>query len=228
MILGPVCTRNCRFCDISPGTPAPVDAGEPDRIAQMVEQLKLKHVVVTSVTRDDLSDGGAEQFALVVRKIKAAVSEATVEVLTPDFKGKAGAVDTVLKSCPDIFNHNVETVPRLYAEVRPGADYVCSLKVLRHVTETSSIPAKSGIMVGMGETLEELEVVFRDLADSGVSILTIGQYLAPSKAHFPIDRYVPPDEFGTMQHLAEGAGIRHVFAAPLVRSSYMADMFRSR
>jgi len=185
-------------------------------------------VVVTSVTRDDLPDGGAAQFALVVKKVKEAISQVTVEVLTPDFKNKPGAVDAVVASGPDVFNHNVETVPRLYEEVRPGADYRCSLELLRYVAESSSIPTKSGIMVGMGETLDELREVFRDLADTGVSILTIGQYLAPSKNHFPVSRYLHPDEFRTMQQFAEDAGIEHVFSAPLVRSSYKADVFRSR
>lgn len=225
LILGPLCTRNCRFCDIKTGRPAEVDKLEPTRVAEMARQLKLRHVVITSVTRDDLPDGGAAQFARVVFELREKLPGATIEVLTPDFMGDTTAWDTVLDSGPDIFNHNVETVPRLYSEVRPGADYGRSLRMLRYIAGRPNIIAKSGLMVGMGETMAELEEVFGDLADTGVSILTIGQYLAPSRDHFPVVRYVSPEEFVEFQRLAEQAGIKKVFSAPLVRSSYMADRF---
>ena len=225
LILGPVCTRNCRFCDIKTGQPGVVDVEEPLRVATMARELKLKHVVITSVTRDDLPDGGAQQFADVVAQLRELVDGVTVEVLTPDFQGLPDAPDIVIKAAPDVFNHNVETVPRLYTSVRPGADYNCSLNLLKYVADNSNIVTKSGLMVGMGERLDELEAVFKDLADSGVSILTIGQYLAPSKEHFPVNRFVHPDEFVQMKRLAELAGIKKVFSAPLVRSSYMADLF---
>ena len=225
LILGSVCTRNCRFCDIKSGQPGAVDTEEPSRVATMARELGLKHVVITSVTRDDLPDGGAQQFADVVAQLREKVKGATVEVLTPDFQGLPNAPDIVVEATPDVFNHNVETVPRLYSSVRPGADYRCSLNLLKYVADNSNIVTKSGLMVGMGERFEELEEVFKDLADSGVSILTIGQYLAPSKDHFPVDRYVHPDEFVELKRLAELAGIKKVFSAPLVRSSYMADLF---
>ena len=225
LILGSVCTRNCRFCDIKSGQPGAVDAEEPSRVATMARELSLKHVVITSVTRDDLPDGGAQQFADVVAQLREKVKGATVEVLTPDFQGLPNAPDIVVEAVPDVFNHNVETAPRLYSSVRPGADYRCSLNLLKYVADNSNIVTKSGLMVGMGERFEELEVVFKDLADSGVSVLTIGQYLAPSKDHFPVDRYVHPDEFVELKRLAELAGIKKVFSAPLVRSSYMADLF---
>lgn len=224
LILGPVCTRNCRFCDVRPGLPGPVDADEPRRVAEMSRKLKLKHVVVTSVTRDDLPDGGAGQFAQTVRLLREFIDGVTVEVLTPDFRDKPGAVDIVIASQPHIFNHNVETVPRLYRDVRPQASYERSLQLLRYVAEQSAIITKSGIMVGLGETKDELTELFKDLAHSHVSILTIGQYLSPSKQHFPVHRYVHPDEFVELKALAEAAGIETVMSAPLVRSSYKADM----
>ncbi len=226
LILGPVCTRNCRFCDIKLGQPVDVERDEPSRVAEMAHKLGLRHVVVTSVTRDDLPDGGASHFAQVVKHLRTRLGQATVEVLTPDFRGQQAAWDTIIASTPDVFNHNVETVPRLYPEVRPQADYNCSLELLRYVARHSDIVTKSGLMVGMGETIDELRDVFRDIADSGVSILTIGQYLAPTKDHFPVQRYVSPDEFSEMEQLARQAGIERVFAAPLVRSSYLAELFQ--
>ncbi|UCG60702.1 MAG: lipoyl synthase [Candidatus Zixiibacteriota bacterium] len=227
LILGSVCSRNCSFCDVRSGQPVDVDPGEPSRVAEMAAKLGLQHVVVTSVTRDDLPDGGASHFAKVVWHLRGALECATVEVLTPDFKGKRGAWDTVIGSAPDVFNHNVETVPRLYPEIRPQADYHRSLELLRYVRENSGITTKSGLMVGMGETLAELREVFRDVADRGVSILTIGQYLAPSKGHFPVHRYLHPEEFSEMEQLALQSGINKVFSAPLVRSSYLADLFQA-
>ncbi len=227
LILGPQCTRNCRFCDVPSGKPTEVDPDEPIRVAMLSNELKLKHVVITSVTRDDLPDGGAGQFAQVVLELRKRIAGVTIEVLTPDFQGSRDAANVIIDAAPDIFNHNLETVPRLYSSVRPGADYARSLDLLRYVRDHSGILTKSGIMVGLGETLDELSQLFEDLAHTGVSMLTIGQYLAPSKNHLPVHRYVHPDEFEQMKHLAMQAGIRTVFSAPLVRSSYKADQFTS-
>lgn len=224
LILGPVCTRNCRFCDIRSGRPAEVDPDEPRRVAEAARRLGLRHVVITSVTRDDLADGGAGQFARTVELVRKLVRGATVEVLTPDFRDKPGARDTIIDCTPDVFNHNLETVTRLYPSVRPGASYEESLRLLRHVHDRSEVVTKTGIMVGMGESYEELACLFADIARSNVSMLTIGQYLAPSKNHLPVLRYVHPDEFMRLKEAAEHAGIRRVYSAPLVRSSYMADL----
>ena len=226
LILGPSCTRNCRFCNIQTGKPAAVDPGEPERLARMARDLKLRHVVVTSVTRDDLADGGASQFAEVVAQIRRFLPEATVELLTPDFRGSREAAEVVIDAGPDVFNHNVETVPRLYREVRPGAAYGRSLELLSYVADRSEIITKSGIMVGLGETERELLELFDDLVGAGVKILTIGQYLAPSREHYPVVRYVPPDDFERLREAALQAGLRQVLSAPLVRSSYHADEFR--
>lgn len=225
LIMGPTCTRNCRFCDIEPGRPRPLDPTEPARGAAAAADLQLRHVVVTSVTRDDLPDGGAGHFADVVAALRARLPAAAVEILTPDFRGVAGAVDIIIAARPDVFNHNVETVPRLYPAVRPGADYARSLALLAEVGRRSPIAVKSGLMVGLGETREELRTVFHDLAGAGVRLLTIGQYLAPSAAHHPVVRYLPPGEFAELRQEAEAAGIPLVAAAPLVRSSYRADEF---
>ncbi len=226
LIMGPNCTRNCRFCDVTPGRPAVLDPTEPNRVAEVSRQLKLRHVVVTSVTRDDLPDGGAAHFAATVGEIRRALPEATVEILTPDFRNAPQAIDIVIASRPDIFNHNVETVPRLYREIRPGADYHRSLDLLHEIHRRSSIVTKSGLMVGLGEEEDELTAVFADLASIGVSILTIGQYLAPSKEHYPVVRYLHPDEFSRLKQLAHQSGIPTVASAPLVRSSYRADEYR--
>lgn len=223
LIMGPLCTRNCRFCDIDTGQPVMLDPDEPLRVAAAAQELSLKYVVVTSVTRDDLADGGAAHFARTVQEIRRVLPNARVEVLTPDFQGSTDSIDTVVHSRPDVFNHNVETVPRLYSQVRPGADYLRSLRLLEHVSESSDIVTKSGLMVGVGETEAELEVLFGDLASVGVSILTIGQYLAPSVGHLPVVRYVTPTEFEQFQKKAEDAGIPRVLSGPLVRSSYNAD-----
>ena len=228
LIMGPSCTRNCRFCDVPTGKPAPLDPTEPERLATVSAELKLRHVVVTSVTRDDLPDGGAGHFAATVQSIRRHLPEATVELLTPDFRNAPTAPGIIIDSRPDVFNHNVETVPRLYKEIRPGADYRRSLDLLRHVHEHSGIITKSGLMVGLGETAEELDQVFADMVDAGVEVLTIGQYLSPSKNHHPVVRYIPPSEFSTMKQRAEEAGIRSVAAAPLVRSSYRAEMYSHR
>lgn len=226
LIMGPTCTRNCRFCDIEPGRPPALDPTEPERVAAAAFELKLRHVVVTSVTRDDLPDGGAGHFAQTVHCLRERLPEASVEILTPDFRDVPNAVDIIIAARPDVFNHNIETVPRLYPAVRPGADYRRSLNLLAEVGRRSEIVTKSGLMVGLGERREEFVAVFKDLAAVGVRVLTIGQYLAPSKDHYPVERYVPPEEFSELKQAAEAVGIARVVAAPLVRSSYKADMYR--
>jgi len=225
LILGPLCTRNCRFCDIATGRPAPVDPEEPARLAEMAEKLGLKHIVVTSVNRDDLPDGGAAHFAETIRQIRKRLPAASVEILTPDFRNAPQAVDVIIEARPAVFNHNLETVPRLYRSVRPGARYERSLKLLSEIQRRSGIITKSGLMLGLGERHDELLRVFNDLAEIGVSILTMGQYLAPSKDHHPVVRYVPPDEFTLLGAEALKAGIKKVISGPLVRSSYRADDF---
>jgi lipoic acid synthetase len=222
LIMGSVCTRNCRFCAIAGGAPGPLDPGEPQRVAEAARRLELKHVVVTSVTRDDLPDGGASHFVATVREIRGACA-ATVEILTPDFGGAEGPILEAAACRPDIFNHNVETVPRLYAEVRPLADYGRSLDLLRLVKEHfPDILTKSGFMVGLGETAEEVGTLLADLREAGCDIVTIGQYLQPSPEHLPVERYVHPDEFEEYGKLARGMGFRGVASGPYVRSSYNA------
>jgi lipoic acid synthetase len=228
LILGPNCTRNCGFCNVTTGRPMAVEVNEPKRVAQASRELGLRHVVVTSVTRDDLPDGGAHHFARTIEEIRAALPTATIEVLVPDFQGNTDALDAVLAAKPDVFNHNVETVPRLYPQVRPQADYEQSLRVLALAAQRSSSRIKSGLMVGLGETTDELKSTFEDLANSRVSLLTIGQYLSPSREHISVERYVSPDEFAVLQREAEKAGIEAVFSGPLVRSSYLADAFLRR
>ena len=227
LILGPVCSRACRFCDIQSGKPVAVDPEEPMRVGKAAGELGLKHVVVTSVTRDDLPDGGAGQFVRTIEKIREYLPSSTIEVLTPDFKSDPQVVDRIVEARPDVFNHNVETVARLYPTVRPQADYQGSLELLRYVAETSDIITKSGLMVGLGETPDELLQVFDDLVRARVQVLTIGQYLAPSANHLPVVRYVTPDEFDLFKEQAKQAGIKQVLSGPLVRSSYMADMVLS-
>lgn len=223
LIMGPLCTRNCTFCNIGAGKPGLLDPDEPVRLARMAARLQLKHVVVTSVTRDDLHDGGAGHFAATVEQIRKALPSATVELLTPDFRNAPSAADIIIEALPDVFNHNIETVPRLYESVRPGAQYQRSLDLLQYVSEHSEITTKSGLMVGLGETTEEFVVVFDDLVAHGVKLLTIGQYLAPSRQHHPVVRFVPPQEFEHLGDLARKAGIRRVQSGPLVRSSYRAE-----
>jgi len=228
LILGAICTRRCRFCNIQKGNPKPPEPDEPQRVAKAAQEMKLKHIVITSVTRDDLPDGGAAYFAKTIRLIRHYLPRTTIEVLTPDFNGSQKAWRGVIESPPDVFNHNIETVPRLYPLVRPGADYQRSLRLLHWMYENSHVITKSGIMVGLGESFEELKAVFADLAKNKVSILTIGQYLAPSKRHYPVARYLHPDEFVRLAEEAKRAGIRTVVSAPLVRSSYQADIVLSR
>jgi lipoic acid synthetase len=223
MLLGDTCTRNCGFCAVKHGRPLAVDPEEPDRVALAVARLGLRHVVVTSVDRDDLPDGGAGQFAATARAIKTALPGCRVETLVPDFKGKPDAVATVARSPVDIFNHNIETVPRLYRRVRAGASYRGSLDLLDAARGfRTSWLTKAGLMLGLGETHEELLSVFQDLRAVGCSILTLGQYLRPSTEHLPVERYVPPEEFAALREEGLGLGFRHVEAGPLVRSSYHA------
>ena len=228
LILGGVCTRGCRFCAVPKGPTVPVDSEEPANLAAAVKKLGLKHAVVTSVTRDDLPDGGAEQFAACIREIRAMNPETTVEVLTPDFAGNAEALNVVLAESPEVFNHNVETVPRLYSTVRPQANYRQSLDVLRQAAKAGIKRVKSGLMLGLGETEEEVVAVFQDLLDAGVNCLTVGQYLRPSREHLPVVDYVHPDQFEKLAKEAYRRGFIHVASGPLVRSSYHAgDVFGS-
>jgi len=223
MILGNVCTRRCGFCAVEKGAPLPVDYDEPNRVAEAAAALGLRFAVVTSVDRDDREDGGAELFALTLRAIRRRVPGCGVEVLTPDFQGNRAAVETVLEAAPDVFNHNTETVPRLYREVRPGARYERSLAVLAWARDIAPLtPAKSGLMLGLGEEAGEVLAVMRDLRAAGVRILTLGQYLRPSPGHLPIARYVTPDEFDELRRAGREMGFSHVESGPLVRSSYHA------
>ncbi len=224
MILGAVCSRNCAFCNVHPGKPGPLDRDEPENVARAAKELNLRHVVVTSVTRDDLSDGGSEHFALTVRAIRSSLPEATIEVLIPDFLGNSESLDRVIASEPDIINHNVETVPRLYGEVRPQADYRQSLELLRRVKERAPrILTKSGMMLGLGEEREEVLGVLKDLRVNRCDMLTLGQYLAPSARHYPVKEYITPDNFDEYGRLAREMGFSYVASAPLVRSSYLAE-----
>jgi lipoic acid synthetase len=223
MILGNVCTRRCGFCAVQKGGPLPVDYDEPRRVAEACAALGLKFAVITSVNRDDRKDGGAELFALTIRAIRERVERCGVEVLVPDFQGSHAAMDIVLEAAPDILNHNTETVPRLYRQVRLGARYERSLDMLAYVkTSVPNTPTKSGLMLGLGETLDEVAAVMRDLRAANVDILTLGQYLRPSAKHLPIIRYVPLDEFAELKRLGYEMGFRHVESGPLVRSSFHA------
>jgi lipoic acid synthetase len=223
MILGDICTRACAFCNVRTGKPGALDSDEPARVAQAVAALDLAHVVVTSVDRDDLADGGAGHFAATIRAIRAARPAASVEVLTPDFRRKDGALEIVLDAAPDVFNHNVETVPSLYRRIRPGADYRHSLRLLsRAKSLRPDLFTKSGIMVGLGETEGEVVAVMDDLRAAAVDFLTIGQYLQPTRKHAAIDRFVTPEEFKSHKRIAEDKGFLLVASSPLTRSSYHA------
>jgi lipoic acid synthetase len=223
MILGNVCTRRCGFCAVRKGAPLAVDYDEPRRVAEACAALGLKFAVITSVNRDDRKDGGAELFALTIRAIRERVPGCGVEVLVPDFQGSHAAMDIVLAAGPDVLNHNTETVPRLYRQVRLGARYERSLDMLAYVKQTRPrIPAKSGLMLGLGETMDEVLAVMGDLRASGVDILTLGQYLRPSMKHLPVIRYVAPEEFAELKRRGYEMGFQHVESGPLVRSSYHA------
>lgn len=223
MILGGVCTRSCQFCDVPTGRPDPVEPDEPERVAAMLADLGLRHTVITSVDRDDLPDGGAAHWAATIRAVKQATPEMTLEVLTGDFVGKLEDVDTVLAAAPDIYSHNLETVPRLSRQVRVQARYDRSLAVLAHALRRGHT-VKTGLMLGLGETVDEVREVMQQLGAMQLRILTLGQYLAPSsRHHLPVARFVPPDEFEALRQEGLGFGIAHVEAGPLVRSSYHAD-----
>jgi lipoic acid synthetase len=221
LILGDVCTRGCRFCGVKSGRPSAPDPKEPARVAEAVARLGLSHVVLTSVTRDDLPDGGAAHYVAVMRAVRRAVPRATIEVLVPDFAGQVEDLELVLKEKPEVFNHNLETVPRLYPQVRPQADYQRSLAVLARAAATGGSLVKTGIMVGLGETEEEVFAVLRDAAEAGVQVVTIGQYLRPSGEHLPVVEYVTPSTFAAYAGYGETLGLQ-VHAAPFVRSSYRA------
>jgi lipoic acid synthetase len=224
MILGDICTRACAFCNVKTGKPGLVDAGEPQNIADSVKAMGLNHVVITSVDRDDLEDGGAGHFVACIEAVRRTSPGTTVEVLTPDFRDKKGAVDQVAKAAPDVFNHNLETVPRLYPSIRPGARYFESLRLLQRVKEvTPNSFTKSGLMVGLGEERAEILQVMDDMRAAGVDFLTIGQYLQPTRKHAAVDRFVTPDEFADYQAAARAKGFLLVSASPLTRSSHHAD-----
>jgi lipoic acid synthetase len=224
MIMGDICTRACAFCNVATGLPGALDPTEPQRVAEAVSLMGLRHVVITSVDRDDLADGGAAHFAATVRAIRRGASAATIEILTPDFLRKPiSAAERVIDSAPDVFNHNLETVPRLYPTIRPGARYYHSLRLLERVKERSpEIFTKSGVMVGLGETKAEVTQVMDDMRSAGVDFITIGQYLQPSRKHAPIDRFVPPEEFAALETIARSKGFLMVSASPLTRSSHHA------
>ncbi len=225
MIMGAICTRRCGFCDVTTGRPKPLDSGEPLHLAKTIRDMQLKYVVITSVDRDDLKDGGVGHFVACNEAIREFNPEIKIETLTPDFKAyQAKAIEHFKKSPPDVFNHNLETVPSLFKKVCPGSDYQRSLDLLKSFQEEfPSIPTKSGLIVGLGETNEEILEVMRDLRAHGVTMLTIGQYLQPSKHHLPVERYVHPDEFEMFKQEAEKMGFEHAACGPLVRSSYHAD-----
>ncbi len=224
MIMGAICTRACSFCNVATGKPLPLAVNEPENVAAAVEKLGLKHVVVTSVDRDDLDDGGAAHFAAVIRAIRARRPATTIEVLTPDFLRKPGALEIVVEARPDVFNHNIETVPGLYLEIRPGARYFHSLRLLQRVKEIDpTMFTKSGIMVGLGETREEVLQVMDDMRSADVDFLTIGQYLQPTRKHAEVKTFVTPDEFKAFETTALAKGFLIVSSSPLTRSSYHAD-----
>lgn len=225
MILGQVCTRRCPFCEVGHGRPLPVDENEPQELADAVRKMSLKYVVITSVDRDDLRDGGAKHFSDCVAAVRDAKPGIKVETLTPDFRGRMDeALEAMAVAPPDVFNHNMETVPRLYKQARPGADYQWSLDLIKRFGEMlPNVPTKSGLMVGLGEKMDEIKATMRDLRDHGCSMLTVGQYLAPSDSHLPVEKYYTPEEFDELRKYGESIGFSHVASGPLVRSSYHAD-----
>lgn len=222
LIMGNNCTRNCRYCNISCAKPEPLDLNEPKHVAEAVKDLGLKYSVITSVTRDDLPDGGAKHFADCIYEIRKISPEVKIEILTPDFKGNKNSLDTIIKSHPDVFNHNIEAVKEIFKTARPQGDYNCSLEVLKYVKETSDILTKSGLMIGLGETFEQIEETLIDLKNVGCDIVTIGQYIQPSKEHLEVSKYYTPEEYEQLKALAEKIGIKHHQIGPLVRSSYRA------
>jgi lipoic acid synthetase len=226
MIMGDLCTRRCPFCDVAHGKPQALDENEPRQLAEAVQKLALKYVVITSVNRDDLRDGGAGHFAECIREIRQIAPHTKIEVLVPDFRGRVEKALEILRDFPcDVFNHNLETVPRLYAKARPGADYEGSLDLFRQFSRAlPNVPTKSGLMLGIGETPDEVEEVMRDLLAAGCSMLTLGQYLQPSKAHLAVEEYVTPAQFERYGEIARNLGFKQVASAPMVRSSYHADL----
>ncbi|HCN31981.1 MAG TPA: lipoyl synthase [Rhodobiaceae bacterium] len=224
MIMGEICTRACAFCNVSTGMPLPLDTDEPARVADAVAKLGLRHIVITSVDRDDLNDGGAQHFADTIYAIRANSPETSIEILTPDFLRKEGALEIVVEARPDVFNHNLETTPRLYLNIRPGARYFHSMRLLQRVKEIDpTIFTKSGIMVGLGESREEVMQVMDDMRSADIDFITIGQYLQPTRKHAPIDRFVTPEEFESYATMARAKGFLMVSATPLTRSSHHAD-----
>jgi lipoic acid synthetase len=226
MIMGDHCTRRCSFCNVAHGKPQPLDPEEPEQLARTVQAMRLRYVVVTSVDRDDLLDGGASHFTACVQRLRNLCPGITVELLVPDFRGRReAALDAMAQGLPDVFNHNIETVPRLYKKARPGADYQESLTLLEEFKKRyPGIPTKSGLMLGLGETMEEVQEVLSNLLAHGVEMLTVGQYLSPSKFHLPVDRYVTPQEFQELGEYAKAIGFKRVASGPMVRSSYHADL----
>ncbi len=226
MILGDLCTRRCPFCDVAHGRPQPLDTNEPQNLADAVSTMGLKYVVITSVDRDDLRDGGAGHFSDCIQAIRDQTIEIKIEILVPDFRGRMEkALDNLALGLPDVFNHNLETVPRLYKQVRPGADYLWSLDLIRQFKlRHPDIPTKSGLMLGLGETLDEVQAVLRDLKEHGCDMITLGQYLQPSRHHLPVERYVNPEEFDQLADFGNDLGFKNIASAPMVRSSYHADL----
>lgn len=226
MIMGAICTRRCPFCDVAHGRPLPLDPEEPKKLALTIKEMNLKYVVITSVDRDDLRDGGAQHFADCIREIREHSPQTRIEILTPDFRGRMEqALEVFRETPPDVFNHNLETAPRMYRVARPGADYKWSLELLRRIKEMHPhVPTKSGLMMGLGETNEEIVEVLKDLHEHGVNMLTLGQYLQPSRHHLPVKRYVPPAEFDELKDVAMELGFSHAACGPFVRSSYHADL----
>jgi len=225
MIMGDICTRRCPFCDVAHGRPDPLDSDEPQNLAQTIKAMGLRYVVVTSVDRDDLRDGGAAHFVACIQAVRSANPQTQIEILVPDFRGRMDrALNILHQAPPDVFNHNLETVPRLYRKARPGSDYQWSLDLLKKFAhEHPEVPSKSGLMLGLGETIEEVEQVMQDLRTHDVDMLTLGQYLQPSKHHLPVDRFVHPDEFEALREVGKKLGFSQVASGPMVRSSYHAD-----
>ncbi|BEJ48375.1 lipoyl synthase [Aeromonas dhakensis] len=226
MIMGAICTRRCPFCDVAHGRPLALDPEEPKKLALTIKEMGLKYVVITSVDRDDLRDGGAQHFADCIKQIREHSPQTRIEILTPDFRGRMEqALEVFRETPPDVFNHNLETAPRMYRVARPGADYKWSLELLRRIKEMHPhVPTKSGVMMGLGETNEEIVQVLKDLREHGVNMLTLGQYLQPSRHHLPVKRYVPPAEFDELKDVAMELGFSHAACGPFVRSSYHADL----
>ena len=223
LIMGNICTRNCRYCNINCAKPQPLDKDEPFHIAKAIKDLGLKYAVITSVTRDDLTDGGANHFAQCITEIRKLTPDVKIEILTPDFKNKKSALETIEKAHPDVFNHNIETTREVFKSARPQGNYDLSLEVLRYIKQNSDITTKSGLMIGLGETFEQIEQTLKDLKANGCDILTIGQYIQPSKNHLPVSKYYIPEEYEELKILAKSAGFKYYQIGPLVRSSYNAS-----